>query len=517
MALKLYGCVDLPTGIEFMVRAKTRLGAQETAEGLLDEINTAGSLFADDFEGPIEITTTYHADNFLTNGSINGGTSEIIKKIVTDYIALRLDGIDDSYAFTENTEGNRPGGDQEIVAFIQFDVYQGAGIQSIVNQWGPTASGDSSFFLRANEGALEYGISSTGSVTELTSLNFNPEAGAGFWVKGTFKAAGAQPGTQRVSISTQNQFVAIEDLTFDSMQDDVTSIVSLNTTDEGIHVGAISDLGTSNFIDVPVGFIGRVALYDGIIGAGGILVSNMFPDQDTSAGETSWNSTSTEETWSLFGNADIGVPILGGPIKTIKLDGTPGTYVSAPDDTERNSSFTVAAWIQSDSLIDPSPKTVVSKFDNVEDASWIFDIADGDDIAVHIGTDLIDVKGSSGLYRNGEGIWTAVFFDIPNTRVYFYRSKDCARIDYKDIEWVEVGCQIVPNLTVVKNSLSDILVGPQFAGNIARVLYMEGKLTGDLYREMNPDRDYIEGDSFTSYTTGEEWTLNGDSVIGTLA
>lgn len=509
MALKLYGCVESFNGIEFMVRADTRDKAQETADALVADIQTAGTLFVEDFGDPVEILTTYKSDSFAATGPVNGGSLGI-QEIVEEFEVLRLDGSAGTFAFGSDEDTNNPLGEQNVIVFVQFDTYQGK-VQTIASKWNPFED-EKVWALRISTlGFIQYEVSSDGDTSEIVEdTNTILGNGAGVWIKAHFDPSLLQIS---ISIAPNNEFVALEDLTFTPTA--VKSILFTTLRDDstaGIHMGAEGDPSAAGLINTPTGFISRA-----VIGTPDLededfeIVSDMFPDRDAVPGTAPWTYPPTGETWSMFGNADIGLPIVGGPIKAIKLDGTSGSYASAPDDWPLDKSFTVAAWIQSDEIQFSYMKTIASK-----DSSWSFEVESSDKVGINAGNDTLVAEGSG--YKTGEGTWTAVYFDIPNTRVHFYRSDDSARTPYKEINWVKVKAEIVPNLTTVKTSDADICIGEYFKGDIARFLYMDGELTGELYRDMYPDRDHVNGESsFTSATTGEEWVCHGDAIIGNLA
>ncbi|MCH6574087.1 MAG: hypothetical protein IH795_02605, partial [Bacteroidetes bacterium] len=210
MALKLYGCVDTATGIEFMVRSNTRGKAQATADALQTDLNVAGELSVDDFGDPVEILTTLASDQFSVNGPVNGGSLEVAQA-VKEYKALRLDGMDNSFAFAVKTGANNPLQAQEVIAFIQFDDYM-SGTQTIASKWNPGAE-KRVWKLEVNSlGQVVYSVTELGTAGGVVEVIYDLGVpnGTAFWVSASFLLSGPTTSDIAIGISFQNQFIELE-------------------------------------------------------------------------------------------------------------------------------------------------------------------------------------------------------------------------------------------------------------------------------------------------------------------
>ena len=139
MALKLYGGKDINIPVEFMVRADNLAEAENLAALLQDELEVANFLAVDDFTGPIRLADPLKRDPFPTPSPINGGIVRPedfpVLPVGSVYRALRMDGVDNSIAFVDTDGVNSITQNFQMVAWIEFLEYEGAGEQVIVSQW----------------------------------------------------------------------------------------------------------------------------------------------------------------------------------------------------------------------------------------------------------------------------------------------------------------------------------------------------------------------------------------------
>ena len=162
MALKLYGGTDSNTPLEFMVRADNLEEAQKGAEFLQEQLRVSGFLVLDDFDPPVRLDAPLKRDPFPTPGIVNGGIVEIPSDPFAVYKALRLDGVDGSDASTPSTASNTLSSDFQVIAWIQFLNYEGAGEQVIMSQWSPDDN-RINWRLLMNDDSLQFDVSPDGT------------------------------------------------------------------------------------------------------------------------------------------------------------------------------------------------------------------------------------------------------------------------------------------------------------------------------------------------------------------
>ncbi len=518
MALKIYAGTDTHTGIEFIVRADTFDDAQEAASRLVSDINVASTLVADDFSKPVRLATT------LLQGDFPGGAATGVNPIIPIeiYHALRLDGSDRSFGFTASSAENNFISDFQIIAWIEFLDYEGAGRQVIASNWDEGANLRSYTFAMEG-GNLVFQVSAVGTDINTTTFLIDPVADTGFWVRAQFATLSIGVGQTTIFTSDQSRLIDIEDITWVQKASDITSFEELKTNTVGLRIG--TETTTISDTNVPNGNIGRIVFIQGVDGtfSNNTIIDDMYPNRDTTPGETNWFSQ-TGEQWQIFGRASIGIPIVGGGIIGFLLDGISGTFISTPD-TSPNFATTIslAIWVELVTYPQTGQVGFISKFDGTSAGdSYAFSLEDGDDFGF-IGDDANgfgDKIGDDTGYKVDDGIWTAMTWDSNTREFTWYRSDDAIDTDHDAIVWTP---------TVVSDPISqtfwnvvsnvDIRIGSQGSTNamntiVGRAMVIDGALDGTLYADMFPDRDYVDGTQFTS-TTGllQEWTLTGGVTV----
>lgn len=518
MALKIYAGKDTNTGIEFVLREDNLEKAQEQATLLLEQIQVAGTLVAENFSSPKRLAPSLKDDHYEFPP-----ISPFVP--IAEYIALRLDGNDLSHATSAETAENNFREDFQIIAWIEFINYEGNGKQTITSNWVTGAVDDRVYNFLMDEGTLKFQVSTDGTNIEEVSVALDPVHGTGFWVRATYTPSSVIPvALARITLYTsdESRLLELSQITWNEESFEEIGFNELFNAPIGLLVG--SELTTTSNINVPDGNIGRVAFVQGndATFSNNTVVADMDPARDTVAGVEQWDSQ-TGEQWDIFGRASIGVPIVGGGIIGFLLDGVDGTYISTPDPLPPfTQSLALAIWVEFVTYPQAGEIGLIGKFEgsNISQDSYQFSLVDGVDKGlIADGTVFEDRFGNDDRYVVKEGIWTAMEWDF-NTGVFtFYRSDDPIGTVHDAIVWDEVFASDDSGLNFFNDSDQSIHIGAQNVEDglnavIGRAFIINQDLKGVVYAEMYPNRDYVNGDTFVS-TTGnlQTWTLHGGVTI----
>jgi len=302
MALKLYGFSDTTQALELMVRAHSLQQASIIFAEYIEQLNahTVGAL-----EVIKRIPTgTLTADgSFNSQGIINGNSGPSTE---TEFLALHLDRIDGSFAFTPDVAANRIISDITLISWVQFDSYQ-IGEQTAISKWA-AAGNERAYSLETKGSSQTSQVDIKLRLTEDGTNEISPERGPisnlsngeGVWIRWTWD-------------NTTNLATAYE--SFDDKETDYTAIswtqikaaVTIDFTgifnsDADVQVGALDG------VLVPAGVIGRAILIASTDPQAAAAV-DFFPNRDAVAGDKTFTSSTTFELWTLQGNATIG-PII---------------------------------------------------------------------------------------------------------------------------------------------------------------------------------------------------------------
>jgi len=522
MPLKVYAGSDIHSGIEFIVRANNLDEAQQEADLLTSEIQVARQLVASNFSRPKRLASSLRDDHY---SSITREDPFVPLEI---YHLLVLDGQDLSRATTPISASTTLTNNFQIMAWIQFLNYDGAGRQVIASNWNE--NGDERVYTVAmDDGALVFQVSENGDDVTTVSFDLDPVHDTGFWVRALMADSGPTASIITVSTSDESQLLEPGDVTWFQRASAFPTFNTLSDTGNFLFVGTES---TTTFTDtnVPNGNIGRVTYIQGTDSnfANNTIVADMNPNGNASIGDEEWDS-STGETWSLNGRATIGIPISGGGILAFLLGGEVGSYLSTGDAVpDFSGNFVLALWIEFVDYITDQDQALIHKGQggaSTQAYGFATDATENDEANISNGTTQSIVDGSTTEYVNGEGIWTAVQWEESVREISFYRSSDPLSKSFTTIDWTpKTSGHIIPQTQWDATNAEDIAIGAQSDGTdplaaiIGRAIVVNGlisggNIVGTLEKEMYPDRDYLGVEPMVSTTTGESWTFNGDISV----
>jgi len=504
VALKLYGGTDSNNGIEFMVRADTLDGAQETADFLLSQIGAAEFLVASDFTPPIRLNTSLKNDNFPALSAVNGGFDVSPQIVLSVYEALLMDGRDNTYAASSENIAASPINDFQVIAWIEFQNYSGAGEQVIAEHW-VNDSNIAVWRLAMNDTSLEFTISSNGIFFDSISADLDITHDTGIWVRAIYET---EPvfDTRALTLKTSLQPRLIEpsDITWIPQNSAITTIESLDSVQPALRtIGADLNINPDGTINVMNGSIGRVLLIDGISDDDirTNVLWDMFPDQDA-------RGTLKQ---------DLGLSIIGAP--TFGVAVTP-----ASSQTVGSNGITFLAWIQFDDY------TVGGSIFNQGDVtpgnfSYEFSVSNNQIVLLISEDGTAVVGGVSDIipFVDGEGMWINARYIGAIDNITFETSNDPNDTLYTSIIWDVISSSTAVLSADIFESSANLTVGGREAdedfspsGIIFRALLLNGSTVGSpVGVDMYPNRDAVK--DATSWTSGsgfeEIWDLVGNVFI----
>lgn len=224
-------------------------------------------------------------------------------------------------------------------------------------------------------------------------------------------------------------------------------------------------------------------------------------------------------------------PKHGGTVPAMVLDGTNGTYASTPhsDAVDITGDLTLVAKIAPEQWVPGRHMRIMSKGDG-SNKSFLFTIFSTGAIILHTsedgGTWNPYLGPNLSLYVvDGEEAWVAVSLDADNGAG---GSVAEMFLSFDGKQWTTIG-QIERGATSIRPNTEVLEVGAlnggsTFSGKIYRAQVYSGAgfdlssgPTGTLVADFNPSDagGYLRaGESFTSSTTGEQWTLHGNAMFG---
>ncbi len=292
MPLRLYGTEDAFTQVEFMVRADSDDDAEAAFLLLLQELQLATTLSANDFEGPILLETTLTSSNFNEVGIVNG---RHIPDNLAGYEVATLLEPTASTVSTPDAAANQFAGSFTIIFWL--DPVDAGSNGVIVSKDG--VSPDLGWAISLQSNVIQLSVSETGATNTIYSTFLVPNFNPGLWFRVTFNAGN---GDLFAYASTQGVQTAQSDLQWSQFFSVNTGFAAMNAASEPVSVG--KKLGLSS-----TGLAGDYYRAMGIPSTDPKAQPawDMFPEVDYNGGDTFESSLSTgEETWTLT-NATIQV------------------------------------------------------------------------------------------------------------------------------------------------------------------------------------------------------------------
>lgn len=279
---------------------------------LTDDASGTGTLVADfsptdaSGAGATSLTSSSTGEVWTINGSalISGPVAPPYATLTVDNY-LNLPGTAGNYASTPDSATLDILGDLDIIAYIKVDDWTPVGGPAVGGKWDTTGNQRSYLFsLVGGTGVLRLNTSTLG--TGATVVNGDSTVvtgfadGSGGWVRVTLDVDdGAGNRVYKFYISTQAPTTALSSISWTQLGATVTTAgttsVFAGTAD--LLVGA-QNAGTGGLYS---GKTYRFVVYSGI---GGTKIAE-FNAFDTYAGDTSFASMTTGETWTIAGTAAI--------------------------------------------------------------------------------------------------------------------------------------------------------------------------------------------------------------------
>lgn len=139
------------------------------------------------------------------------------------------------------------------------------------------------------------------------------------------------------------------------------------------------------------------------------------------------------------------------------------------------------------------------------------------------GSTVSTLTSNTANLTTNEPVWLRVqaVFGASLVTVSFFKSEDPFSTAIGDISWTALGTPTA-SITEVHTTAEPLRIGARddgaasltvATGDIYRSQVYVGTLAGTLISEMYPDRDYLDGATFTSSTTSEIYTLQGDAAV----
>tara|TARA_R110002094_G_scaffold157781_2_gene144048 strand:+ start:14751 stop:17417 length:2667 start_codon:yes stop_codon:yes gene_type:complete len=443
-----------------------------------------------------------------------------------------LPGASGDYFSTPDSVANSITGDIDIRSRIVFDDYTPTALQYVLSK-----------LLSSGQHAYDHAINTTGRPQFRTSSNgtsvnvFNADAAVPF--------SNGELGWLRVTLDVDNGS-GDADCTFYTSTDDVNSSEEVTTWTQ---LGSVISLGSTTSIfggtdplevggrspsDPMAGKLYRCQIYNGIDGT---KVVDFDPIMHTN-GSTLYGRTG--ELWTANGNAaihgyDVNVVVgTGANLRKSISDamlayGANGDYASTPNSAAQTPSgdFSAIVRMAMDDWTPAGDVVIASKFGAAGTYSYLFRNAGASGLIQFFtsndGTALKTFNSTvAPTVSDGDALWIKAEVDVDNgasgTTVTFSTSTD-GDVAIDSVTWTQLGDPvIVAGVTTLFDSSESLTLMNWTSGANA--------IAGDLYRFALYDgstlavdfnaADYVNRTSdtqFPSSTTGEVWTLNGNTFI----
>lgn len=216
--------------------------------------------------------------------------------------------------------------------------------------------------------------------------------------------------------------------------------------------------------------------------------------------------------------SSLTVPAYAGDAKYGVLPGVIGSYFSTPSAMANQITGDIGlAWYGAPASWQVTPQTFIGK-SNVN--SYIFAGITGSALRFRTtGTNSVSATSTTGhSFAAGNPGWVGVTWKADNgsggSTTTFYTSAD-------GVTWTQLGSPVVTSGAGTINSTSDgveisssgLGTSAQLVGKVSRAkIFNSATLTGTPVVDFNPN-DFTSGNTWTSSTTGEQWTRNGQALI----
>lgn len=210
--------------------------------------------------------------------------------------------------------------------------------------------------------------------------------------------------------------------------------------------------------------------------------------------------------------------------KTLLVNGD-GDGVETPDASFTiTGAITLIAWVKLfDYSASSSPIIAKWEFATSNQRSFLFEIANNRLVLAisSTGANSLAAVSTAVLPTNdGDGVWIRATWN-GSSSVSFYTSTEGSDTAYNEVTWTQLGTAVTLTTTGIFNGTLDLAVGAAFDitpgtyGYIKQAAIISGTVaTATASNLMDPESDYVGGSSWTSSSsTGEVWTIQGDSII----
>jgi hypothetical protein len=453
-----------------------------------------------------------------------GGPAGVGVPVFTQTV-LRLPGVSGNYVSTPDSAAVSITGDIDIRARYAADNGASGGNQILVAKYDSTANLRSYMFRLTPTGPPELFLSVDGAagVGTTASPGGAPFAnGVSGWLRATWRASDG-----RVQF-----FTSADGVTWTQYGTDKTiAIASIFDSTTPLHIGNRPNPNQDHF----TGTVFYADVRNGIGGAPVAVFDATAVDFQGLQVPTTYTSLSTGEVWTINGTAwwwDLtnALPLNQGihlDPQYVYFPGTSGNYASTPDSAGLSivGDIDLRAKVALDNWTTPSGiQTILAKWTssgnqrsymmNVNTTGFLRLQSSADGITTTTRTSTVPLS-----FANGSVNWVRAILDVDNgggnNDTKFYTSTD-------GVTWTQLGATVSPggvvgvfdSTAVVEIGSREVGVSDLFAGKVYYAEIRNG-IGGSVVGQFSPLQAASSAvrtpTTFTAFSTGETWTLNGSA------